>query len=68
MDAGKLTAGDLVLIEAGQFVHVDGKVRAGTANVDAVGRHGAVKPRALRVGWSRSGDAQIRWLSPATSS
>jgi magnesium-transporting ATPase (P-type) len=34
VDAGRLTAGDLVLIETGQFVHADSKVRMGAAMVD----------------------------------
>ena len=34
VDAGKLQAGDLLLVEAGQFVHADGKVRIGAAMVD----------------------------------
>ena len=34
IDAGKLQTGDLLLVEAGQFVHADGKVRMGAAMVD----------------------------------
>ena len=34
VDAGKLRAGDLLFVEAGQFVHADGKVRIGAAMVD----------------------------------
>jgi magnesium-transporting ATPase (P-type) len=34
IDASKLQAGDLLLVEAGQFVHADGKVRIGAAMVD----------------------------------
>ena len=34
VDAGKLQAGDLLLVEAGQFVHADGKVRIGAALID----------------------------------
>jgi cation transport ATPase len=34
VDAGKLQAGDLLLVEAGQFVHANGKVRIGAAMVD----------------------------------
>lgn len=34
VDVGRLQAGDLLLVEAGQFVHADGKVRIGAALVD----------------------------------